>query len=179
MFLLSVTVTIAASGSTKSMESSTMSDVIIERLILLSNYYCTPPPFLTSFVAWTSSSAARHRRPLSSHHPPPTTCTRHVVRLFVSAYCALSLPPAANSRIIEQRWRPLRWDVEFSNVSILLFQFCLTQKWDQCLPQRENCAKPRRKLIADSVLRLMVRGREHSTTGSGQTIVLLVYSRVP
>ena len=52
-----------------------------------------------------------------------------------------------------------------------MFQFRLTQKWYQCSPHRANCAKPRRALVADSVSRLMVRGREHSTTGSGRTMV--------
>ena len=52
-----------------------------------------------------------------------------------------------------------------------MFQFRLTQKWYQCSPHRANCAKPRRALVADSVSRLMVRGREHSMTGSGRTMV--------
>ena len=52
-----------------------------------------------------------------------------------------------------------------------MFQFRLTQKWYQCSPHRANCAKPRRALVADSVSRLMVQGREHSTMGSGRTMV--------
>ncbi len=68
--------------------------------------------------------------------------------------------------IIEQRRRPR---ARMSNFQ--MFQFRLTQKWDRCSPQRANCAKARRKLIADSVSRLMVRGREHSTTESGRTMV--------
>ncbi len=35
-----------------------------------------------------------------SHHSLPTTCTCHVVRLSMSASCALSLPPVAHSRAI-------------------------------------------------------------------------------
>ena len=52
-----------------------------------------------------------------------------------------------------------------------MFQFCLAQKWYQCSPHRANCTKPRRGLVADSVSRLMVQGWEHSTSGSGQTMV--------
>ena len=52
-----------------------------------------------------------------------------------------------------------------------MFQFRLAQKWDRCSPQRANCAKLRCALVADSVSRLMVRGWEHSTSGSGQTMV--------
>ena len=52
-----------------------------------------------------------------------------------------------------------------------MFQFRLAQKWDRCLPHRAICAKPRCALVADSVSRLMVRGWEHSTMGSGPTMV--------
>jgi len=52
-----------------------------------------------------------------------------------------------------------------------MFQFRPAQKWYRCSPQRANWTKPRRSPVADSVSRLMVRGREHSTTGSGRTIV--------
>jgi len=52
-----------------------------------------------------------------------------------------------------------------------MFQFRLTQKWYKCSPYRANCAKPRRALVADSVSRLIVRGREHSRMGSGWTMV--------
>ncbi len=56
-------------------------------------------------------------------------------------------------------------------VNFEMFQFRPAQKWYRCSPQRANCAKPRRALVADSVSKLMVRGREHSWTGSGQTMV--------
>jgi hypothetical protein len=48
---------------------------------------------------------------------------------------------------------------------------CIFIKWYRCSPQRVNCAKPRRAPVADSVSRLMVQGREHSSTGSGRTMV--------
>ena len=52
-----------------------------------------------------------------------------------------------------------------------MFQFWLAQKWYRCSPQRANCIKPRRALVADGLSRLMVRGREHSSTGSGRMMV--------
>ena len=94
--LLSVTVTIAVSGSTKSMELLTTSDVIIERLILSSNHYCTtPPPFLTSFVA------CHHRPPPvivghSCHiirRPPPALVTLSICPCLPLVHCLCLLPP--------------------------------------------------------------------------------------
>ncbi len=76
--------------------------------------------------------------------------------------------------IIKQRRRPSCRDAKFSNVSI-----SSGSKWDRFLPQRANCAKPRHVLVADSVSRLMMWGREHSTTGSGRTMVRSARGQYP
>ena len=57
-------------------------------------------------------------------------------------------------------------NVNDTNVSILR-----RLKWDRCSTWRANRAKPKRALVADSVSRLMVRGRGRPTMGSGQTLV--------
>ena len=54
-----------------------------------------------------------------------------------------------------------------------MFQFRSAQKWDRCSPHRANWTKPKCTLVADSVLRLVVQGWEHSWTGSGRMMVRL------
>jgi len=150
---------------------------------------CLLPPTLVA--SSTSAIPSFPRRPLSSAAHSPLAVLSARSRLSALAGCrittscdAAAYHPSAllplvcrfpsSTRTLHHFHASLSNNAGVHRAGTLIFQifqFRLTQKWYQCLPHRANCAKPRCALVADSVSRLIVRGREHSTTGSGRMMV--------